>query len=117
MLLSLFRHVITLCDTSHTMVMAGRSVPEAVELSGGKRNLSIGRWAGAGAGAGVGILPPVYCYPEPPLAKLPPSLVCPSFSTGTLLNTSWQLLLRKRHTFKSDRVRFLRRATLDCLLD
>lgn len=59
--------------------MAGRSVPEAGELSGGKRNLTIGRWAGAGAGAGVGILPPVYCYPEPPLAKLPPSLVCPSF--------------------------------------
>lgn len=82
----------------------GRTVPEAVELSRGKWNLTIGRWTGAGAG--VWILPPVYCYTEPPWAKLPSSLVCPYFSTVALLNTSWQLLLRKRHTFKSERVRF-----------
>lgn len=57
--------------------MAGRSGPEALELSRGKWNLTIGRWMGPGAG--MWILPPVYCYTESPLAKLSSSLVCPYF--------------------------------------
>lgn len=54
--------------------MAGRSGPEALELSRGKWNLTIGRWMGPGAG--MWILPPVYCYTESPLSS---SLVCPYF--------------------------------------
>lgn len=68
--LSLFKHV-ALCDISY---MTGQSVPEAMELSGGKRNLAIGRWRWCRC---VWSLPPVHCYTEPPLARLSSSLTCP----------------------------------------
>lgn len=91
--LSLFKHV-TLCDFSHMMLMTGRSVPEATEVSCGKCTLVPGRWA----------LELVYGICSLCLAALSCCfLACPlylpvqstAFSIATLLTTSWHWLLQE----------------------